>query len=80
MIRAHFEIRVQQRCPGGLIASAARFDGHKHCVNLIQRFPVVELHHPAFLRGIVLEKHSELESLRAIRTSAAPGLKCTRFF
>ena len=80
MIRVYFQIGVHQGHTAWFVAATGRFDRHKHGVDLVESFPVVELHHPALPGDIVYVKHSKFQSLRAVRPSIAPRLKCTGRF
>src|SRR5579864_774923 len=75
VIRVDLQVSKQQRLAARPMASTIRFHSHKDGVDLFERFCVVKLHDPPFLRCAVLEKDSEIQSLLHVRTAPAPGLE-----
>src|ERR1700722_11490138 len=75
MVCSYFEVGKQQRFSGGMFASAMRFDGDKNGVNLGECFFVIGLHHPAFLRGVILVENTKLRCLVPVGSSLSPRFK-----
>src|ERR1700687_4847756 len=72
------EIGEQQLLAARVLAAAARFCGHKHCVNICQCFWIVGFQDPAFLAYIVFIEDAQAARLTPVRPFSTPGLKRPR--
>src|SRR5437899_2724855 len=75
VIGVHLQVGEEKRLPARLLASAIRFDSDKDGIDLFQLFRIVEFHHPALFRGIVLVEDAKARRLLLVETAAAPSLK-----
>src|SRR6266403_930087 len=78
MIGIHAKVGEEKLLPAGAMTAAIRLNRNEHRIDLIQCFWIVELQHPPLLPGAVFVKNPEVEGLRLVGPSPAPGLKRTR--